>query len=64
MSANTTSTHAAISHQTAETQNTLEPAAFYVLVPDPDAPGEHIAVFSDGSMGPAPRDQGETAQAI
>ena len=37
---------------------------FYVLVPDPNAPGEHIAVFSDGSMGPAPRDHGETAQAI
>jgi len=41
-----------------------EPTAFYVLVPDPNAPGEHIAVFSDGSMGPAPRDHGETAQAI
>ena len=37
---------------------------FYVLVPDPDAPGEHIAVFADGSMGPAPRDQGEAGHGI
>ena len=30
---------------------------FYVLVPSPDAPGEYIAVFADGSYGPATRTQ-------
>jgi len=44
--------------------NSDEPIAFYVLVPDLDAPGEHIAVFSDGSMGPAPRDHDETGEDV
>ena len=52
------STSSSTSSSTSTDTKSDEPVTFYVLVPDPDAPGEHIAVFSDGSMGPAPRDHG------
>lgn len=41
-----------------------EPVTSTSWSPDLDAPGEHITVFADGSMGPAPREHGETGDDI
>jgi len=47
---------AALAHPTvARDEPEGEPVTFYVLVPDFETPGGYIAVFADGSTGPAPR---------